>query len=404
MHHSKDSHRRLKKAITVVMENSDKNEYSQLDEKFKFLYDRNINSYNYAIYDEDGDLVHQINIPENRIVKTSKQGFSVELKSYKEWIFIYVQKNDGKTFVVQNRHEVDIIDDFLWSLLFTFPFLIILTYKLCKKISSTVVEPLSRINSVSNLVRNGKLDARISEDRTDKDIFLTIKNLNACFDSLEESFNKLNQFSVDVAHELKNPLATALASLQIALTRDREVKYYKNSIEGSIEDLKQIQSIVDSVLILHQDESKLKDHFCDVDFSELIKMSVSKYLPKIEEKKINFTSQNEPHVLVHANADLLNIVMNNLLQNAVKFVDESGSIFLSLSQEKLVLRNSGEPIPPELLTKVFDSFMKVEKSRSTEGYGIGLSIVKWICELHSFKIEISSNLDEGTTVSLHFKN
>ncbi len=403
IHQFKLSKKQLTNLTEVVIDYSNKNEYDKLDSRFNFLFDRNTHNFNYKVLDKNNIVIHKFNSRDNKIDQEFVDGFDIDFESYKEWRFTYKLTAQDRTYIIQNRHEVDIIDDFMWATLFVFPIFILVSYKLSKRISQSVIKPLATIDATSAAIRRGDLKARINDGEEDHDFFVTTQNLNNCFDTLEFSINKLNQFSVDVAHELKNPLAAASLGLQIAMTRDRDNDYYKKSILAATEEITKIQKIIDSLLMMHRDETLVKQQFSNEDIATILKESLNSFSNEISKKNIKVELEIDSSFQAICHRPLLLILFNNLIQNALKFSDNDGEVKIKLENNKFFINNFGVVITTDEIAKVFDIFMKGDKSRSSEGVGIGLSLVKWICNLHKFRVNISSDKENGTTVEVDFK-
>lgn len=202
-----------------------------------------------------------------------------------------------------------------------------------------------------------------------------------------------------IAHELKTPLAliSAYSEGLKANINDKKDHYIDIIID---ETQKMDQMIVEMLLLSKLENGVVPLHFETVMMKEFILNEMKKYEKLLEDKGIDFAMEEVQPCKIKCDREHMKKVMNNLISNAIYYCTEGGKVIITLSENQIEIFNSGDQIPEEKLTKVWDSFYKVDDSRNKErnnGTGLGLAIVKNILELHELQYGIK-NVEGGIIV------
>jgi two-component system heavy metal sensor histidine kinase CusS len=222
---------------------------------------------------------------------------------------------------------------------------------------------------------------------------------------LDDSFTRLSQFSADLAHELRTPIANMLGEAEVALTRDRTAAEYRETIESAIGECERLARIVDNLLFVARvdaaGESIARKRF---DARKAAEKIAAFYQTIADEHHVSITCTGEGEI--YADPDLFERAVGNLLDNTLRFTPENGSIQIRVSKHdasfEVAVSDNGCGIAPEHLPRVFDRFYRVEPSRGSDGAGLGLALVKSILDLHGGSAGIRSEVGRGTTVTLTF--
>ena len=224
---------------------------------------------------------------------------------------------------------------------------------------------------------------------------------------LEVSFTRLSQFSADLAHELRTPIANILGEAQVALTRDRTPDEYREVIESTIAECERLSGIVDNLLfVARADAAREPIQRKQFDGRAAMEKIATFYQTIAEDRHvtINCTGEGE----IYGDPVLLSRAVSNLVDNALRFTPDGGAIQLSIAarptHSEVTVADSGCGIPSEHLPRVFDRFYRIDSSRSSDGAGLGLALVKSIVDLHGGSAKIESTVNRGTTVILTFPN
>ena len=222
---------------------------------------------------------------------------------------------------------------------------------------------------------------------------------------LDDSFTRLSQFSADLAHELRTPIANMLGEAQVALTRDRTAPEYREIIESTVAECERLSRIVDNLLFVARVDAErepiARKRF---DARAAVEKIAAFYQTVAEDQHVTISCGGDGQI--YADPDLFERAVGNLLDNALRFTPQHGSIHIAVSKNngdfEVAVRDTGSGIAPEHLPRVFDRFYRAESSRTSEGAGLGLALVKSIVDLHGGSATIRSELDRGTTVKLIF--
>ena len=220
--------------------------------------------------------------------------------------------------------------------------------------------------------------------------------------SLAESENVSRSFVANVSHELKTPMTTIAGFingiLDGTIPEDRR-DYYLRIVSNEV---MRLSRLVRSMLDLSRiDSGKMKLRCSEFDIMQTVFNTMLSFETLINNRKINVAGMEDCRsVTVRGDADLMHQVVYNLVENAVKFTNEGGTITVSVFEKDLnahvCIRNTGAGISQEELPLVFDRFYKTDKSRSNDknGMGLGLYIVRTIIQLHGGEIEVRSRENE----------
>ncbi len=228
-------------------------------------------------------------------------------------------------------------------------------------------------------------------------------------DRLENSFERISRFSADIAHDLRTPVNNIRGEAEVGLARARTITEYREVLESSLEEAVRLSDLIGDLLFLARAESPLAHVRREsVNIVELLDGMREYYEASAAEAGVSLTtSVNRAPVIAQLDRTLVQRAVSNLVSNAVAQTPPGGSVLLAASSEDsavhIEVSDTGVGIPSEALPKVFDRFFRLDSSRSqaSGGTGLGLAIVQSIMLLHGGKVEIASQLGQGTRVTLH---
>jgi len=268
----------------------------------------------------------------------------------------------------------------------------------------------SKLTELTETYNSLKINEKIFNSSSDiHKIYLSLLNL---VERLINEFNnsktyKINrsEFLGNIAHEMRTPIFAiqlSLETLHDGAVNDSSVNM--DFLSRALNNTHRLNETVDDLISISklEDGMKLSKRYFGI--NEFLRGVIEqlKYLTDNKKIIINFNSDVSDKTQVLADADKIKQVMENLIDNAVKYTSEEGIININVtSEDKDVLisvEDNGSGIPQEDLPRIFERFYRVEKDRSREkgGSGLGLSIVKHILELHSSQIKVESEVNKGT--------
>jgi len=267
---------------------------------------------------------------------------------------------------------------------------------------SPVAEMTRHIEGITATQLNGRLDPTA----TPKELSNLAAAFNAMLLRLAKSFAQLNQFSADLAHELRTPINNLMGETEVVLSRPRNADEYREILESNLEEYERLSRTVEILLFLARAENtEIPLRTVRLDGRAELEAVCSYHEAMAEEKAIRLICQGQG--FLYADAQLLKRVLSNLLLNALQHTSPGGEIRLSLDSADdgsaiISVQDTGCGIAEEYLPKLFDRFYRVDPARSAEGTGLGLAIVKSIMDLHGGSVIITSEPDKGTVATLHF--
>ena len=261
--------------------------------------------------------------------------------------------------------------------------------------------PLRDMAKAANAFGHGNLDARVKvEDQYSEEMEELALAFNNMASSLQKSEYQRQEFVANVSHELKTPMTTISGYIDGILDGtipESKRNYYLQIVS---DETKRLSRLVRSMLDISQLQTQngipeeKKMHF---DLEESVGQVLITFEKKINDKKLDVDVDMPEHpVYTMANRDYITQVIYNLIDNAVKFCPEGGTLGIRIreggSKAYVSISNEGDTIPPEELPLVFDRFHKLDKSRSQnrDGWGLGLYIVKTIVCSHGENISVTS--------------
>lgn len=276
-------------------------------------------------------------------------------------------------------------------------------------IINRALHPVKSVVKIAEDITAEDLTLRIDLKNRKDEIGALVSTFNSMIARLEKSINKIRQFSGDVSHELRTPLTIIRGEIEVLLRKDRPKKEYLKTLNSVLEESDRMEKLIDALLFLSRveamDRSKGRKI---VDLDEVLNMTIKFRSPSASANKISIGTNNINPVQLKGNRELLERMMANILDNAIRYSNQGDHIEIELEQDKntakLQIRDTGIGIPEKSLPLIFDRFYVVDPSRSKEtgGAGLGLSIVKWIAEYHNAEITVDSKVEDGTNFIVTF--
>jgi len=272
-----------------------------------------------------------------------------------------------------------------------------------------IIKPLAEINSVAKKISRGDVEKRVSINSNDE-IGELSESFNYMADNLEKVEKARRDFISNVSHEIRSPITSIKGFisgiLDGVIPKDKE-NYY---LSIAYEEIQRLTRLVNDLLDLSAIEAgQFKLRINELDINEIIRLTVIKFETRIKEKKLKVdVCFNQEHQYVAGDRDRLIQVMTNLLDNAIKYVNDSGniSIFTKVRGERVLISvfNDGPTISKEDVSHIWDRFYKADKSRTSKiSTGLGLPIVRNILTQHGEDIWVENKEGEGVTFTFTLK-
>lgn len=251
------------------------------------------------------------------------------------------------------------------------------------------LKPISKLSSDIEHIDETGLHKRVYEPKSKDEVASLAILFNRMMERLDNAFTQQKQFSQNVAHELKTPITSILATIDVLQMDDNpSTEEMLETIAITKENTQRLLNIVYDILSIYE---KFDEHEFETFDSEYLIHEIHKELrDEMNSKNIAFTSSG--NIQIKGNKALIFRAFFNLIQNATKYNKQNGMIDVHCEGNKVTITDSGIGIPEASIHNVFTPFYCVDDSRSRAlgGSGLGLSIVKTILDKHHFNIEIQS--------------
>jgi heavy metal sensor kinase len=305
------------------------------------------------------------------------------------------------------RNAMLVLKDLQIVLLVSFPGIIVSLFILTSIIAGKSIRPIEEIIATAEKITQQNLDERIRMPLRRDELYRLAATINELLGRLQDAFCREKQFTADASHELKTPLASVKGTLEVLVRKPREAAHYESRIRFAIEELNRMAMLVEQLLFLARfDSDSLCPLISKIDIAEHIDALMTRMLLFASEKNINMRFASAGPVIAAADPAMLDVILGNILSNAIKYSPEGSAVDISLEVQTdsvvCLVRDYGYGIPDEKMPYVFERFYRVDESRSsrTGGSGLGLSIVSKLAALQDIAVGLESRPDEGTTVTL----
>lgn len=256
--------------------------------------------------------------------------------------------------------------------------------------------PLREVTQTVSRLSAERLGERMSSERVPAEMRDLVDAFNGMLERLESSFRRLNEFSADIAHELRTPVSNLMTETQVALSRTRSAEAYCEVLHSNLEEFERLARMIADMLFLAKADNGLlpRGDECVLLQDEAAAL-LEFYEALAEEKGVYLRMSGAAQVT--GDRLMLRRALSNLLSNAIRHAPAGGTVQVGIEalgdRVRVTVSNPGEPVPPDKMALVFDRFFRVDQSRSRqgEGSGLGLAITRSIVQAHGGTIEMSSD-------------
>ncbi len=287
------------------------------------------------------------------------------------------------------------------------PFGLALVFASAMVIIALGLKPLRQFQHAVAGISTKALRSRLATDGLASELQALAQEFNAMLDRLDDGVTRLSQFSGDLAHEMRTPLATLLGRTQVALSQPRGTEQLVNVLEENVEEVRRLTRLVSDMLFLAQadDAHNVLDLQC-VDLREEATRAIEFLELVAQERGVSISIDGNAHVM--ADRGLVHRAITNLISNAVRYCTLGTDVTVHVRDAargaNLEVVNRGAPIGLEHQEKIFDRFYRIDSSRARDagGTGLGLAIVRAVMALHRGSAQASTTCAGEIRFSLFF--
>lgn len=315
-------------------------------------------------------------------------------------IHVAVTTIEGKRFYriydfsVYEKHFKQVID----ALLIGTGIIAVVTIWLAFSLSGLLVRQVAALAGQVRSFRLGAAQELIQGRYDEIEVVELVDTFNDYHRRMARMIEREKEFTGNVSHELRTPLTTIKTSCEL-LEQDGTLSAKSRArLQQIVRATGNIESMVNALLALAREESAAQP--APLALGETIAECLTDYVPRLAERDINVAIDVDASLRVQVHQPALVIVLSNLIDNAVRHT-QGGHLRFSYAAGELLIADTGSGIPAEAQSRVFDRFFRAPPSNADNaGFGIGLAVVKKICDRHQWAIRMESGLADGTRIFL----
>jgi heavy metal sensor kinase len=274
-------------------------------------------------------------------------------------------------------------------------------------LASKNLAPVRWMAEQARKITDKNLHERLEIGAANEELAMLADSFNELLSRLDRSFETMRRFVADASHELRTPIAVIRGEADVALDHDRSPSEYRESLAIIQDEARRLTRLIDDLLNLARaDAGRVNLHVEEFYLNDILAECCRSMQGRADAKRIELECRSPEDVGYRGDQELIRRLVLNLLENAIRYTPEGGRVRVSLEDSAGELRiqvaDTGAGIPPEAAPHVFERFYRGDQARSRQngGFGLGLSIVKWIAESHKGSVELSSQPGLGSTFTV----
>jgi len=334
-------------------------------------------------------------------------------RRYRSYVRHFTMEGGSATLIVlQSLHrQSEFLETLIGVFAFVIPLAILLSgiggYFLAKRSLSSVVA----MSTQASRIGSENLHERLQVKNPADELGQLAASFNDLLDRLAHSFERQRRFVADASHELRTPVSILCGETEVTLSQEKRGEAeYRESLKILGEEAKRLKRIVEDLFTLARADAgqhplTLSDFYLD----ELVAECSKNVRTLAAAKEIKVSCESSGELAMRGDETLLRRMMLNLLDNAIKYTPRGGIVSLRSAEEngwyRVTLEDSGQGIPAEVQSRIFERFFRVDKARSRSdrdggGAGLGLAIASWIAGAHGGKLELTRSTPEGSLFTI----
>jgi len=295
--------------------------------------------------------------------------------------------------------------DILFGMLGAIPTVLIVIAIGGRWVAKQALAPVEAISQAAAQITVKNLDQRLPVPPTADEIAELVTVLNTTLDRLQSSFEQSVRFSAEASHHLKTPISVLRAGIEEILTDPDTPAKQQTRADALLHQVHQLTSIAENLLLLARaDAGRLELHPEPFDLSEVLRGMCEDASVMAEAGGLEVEAKLPPELPVVADRPAVSLIVQNLLENAIKYNQAEGCICIYASardgEAEVTVKNNGEPIPPERAPHIFERFYRARADARISGPGLGLSIAAELAKAHGGRLELVRSDREWTEFRL----
>ncbi len=323
------------------------------------------------------------------------------------WPVVAIKLHDGsRLLLARNVEQAESLLELSEFLIEAMGIAMMFAVLIAVLVGREIVKRMDIISATASDIMAGDLSLRVPVSNK-QDEFDTLANrLNAMLDRIQQLIRGIREVTDNVAHDLRSPLTRLRNQMEVTLLEPRSEDEYRQVLQQSVDDIEVLIKTFNALLGIAQAEAgNHRSLWGRVDLHQLALDLMDLYKPLAEDKQQVFEVHNGDAAMIDGSRDLLAQSFGNLLENAIKYTPEGGTILLEIQTTanyvEVSVSDTGPGIPDAEKNHVLEKFVRLESSRHAPGNGLGLSLVQAVASLHKAKLELISTYP-GLKISQKF--
>lgn len=311
------------------------------------------------------------------------------------------------TVGVSQAESVLVLKNLALTLIIAFLVLSLVFYFVSSFAAAQGIAPINQLIDTAEKIDDQNIHTRLPLPTHEDEIYNLATTINELLDRIEGSLRREKQITADISHELRTPLAGIRGTLEVLLRKRRDPEQYEQKMEQVLQETDRMNKMLEQLLQLSRIEAGIiQPNKEAVDLTSFFKNFLSKWQPILAEKQTVVKLQIAEGSALIADSSLLELMMANLLSNALKYGPQGGKVEIAWDAplKELTVRDNGPGIPKDQLPYLFDRFYRTDISRNSKipGTGLGLSIAKKLADLQGIALSVKSESGQGATFMMRF--
>ena len=270
-------------------------------------------------------------------------------------------------------------------------------------------QALSGVTAVTRIARNisgSELTQRVPLKSKRDEIDQLALTFNQMLDRIQTLVSDIHEMSDNIAHDLKSPVTRIRGLAEVTMAHGQSMDEYRHLAASTIEDCDRLLDMINTMLVISKTEAGVdQPQRSAMDVADVVRDACDLFQPMAEDKQVTLDCQTTQTVMIHADIRMIQRMVANLLDNAIKYTPNNGTIRITVKplptdQVIISIADNGIGIAPEDLAHIFKRFYRCDRSRSQSGTGLGLSLAQTIAKAHGGFITANSKPGKGSTFTI----